>query len=373
MSHIHLVCTECAAVRAADMRALACRECAAPLDVAYDDPAAHAVPIHGANMPVPIHADALPVTMREGDTPIIPLSAVAARLGLANVWGKLEFVSPTASFKDRGTAMMLSVAVERGVSEIVEDSSGNAGASVAAYAARAGIRAHVFAPESAPAAKTAQIRVYGANAVSVPGPREASAQAADEYRRERGAAVYASHNLSPYFIEGVKAFAYETAAAPGLDIRHIVIPVGNGSLLLGAWKGWRELAAAGRARAVPKLHAVQADAVQPVVAEFEGREWTPSGAPSVATTVAGGISVASPPRKRQVARAVRESGGRAIAVADANTLRWRDFLAAQEGVFAEPTSAAAFAGLEKLVCAGDVADGEGVLIPITGFGLKDFG
>ena len=372
MSHIHLVCTECAAVRAADMLALACRECAAPLDVAYDDPAAHAVPIHGANMPVPIHADALPVTMREGDTPIIPLPAVAAKLGLANVWGKLEFISPTASFKDRGTAMMLSAAVERGVSEIVEDSSGNAGASVAAYAARARIRAHVFAPESAPAAKMAQIRVYGANAVSIPGAREASAQAADEYRRERGA-VYASHNLSPYFIEGVKAFAYETAANPGLDIRHIVIPVGNGSLLLGAWKGWRELVAAGMASAVPNLHAVQADAVQPIVAEFEGREWTPSGAPAVATTVAGGISVASPPRKRQVARAVRESGGRAIAVADADTLRWRDFLAAEEGVFAEPTSTAAFAGLEKLVGAGAVANGEDVLIPITGFGLKDFG
>ena len=372
MSHIRLVCTECAAAHAADMRALACRKCAAPLDVAYDDPAAHAIPIRGAKMPVPIHADAMPVTMREGDTPVVPLPAVAAKLGLANVWGKLEFISPTASFKDRGTAMMLSVAAELGVSEIVEDSSGNAGASVAAYAARAGIRAHVFAPESAPPAKTAQIRVYGANAVSVPGPREASAQAADEYRRARGC-VYASHNLSPYFIEGVKAFAYETATAAGLDIRHIVIPVGNGSLLLGAWKGWRELVAAGRARAVPKLHAVQADAVQPVVAEFEGREWTPSGAPAVATTVAGGISVASPPRKRQVARAVRESGGRAVAVEDCDTLRWRDFLAAKEGVFAEPTSAAAFAGLEKLVGAGDIADGEDVLMPITGFGLKDFG
>ena len=371
MSHIHLVCTECAAAREADMFTLACRECAAPLDVAYDDPSARAIPIHGAKMPVPIHADALPVTMREGDTPIVPLPSVAANLGLANVWGKLEFISPTASFKDRGTAMMLSVAAELGVSEIVEDSSGNAGASVAAYAARAGIRAHVFAPESAPPAKTAQIRVYGANAVSVPGPREASAQAAAEYRRARGC-VYASHNLSPYFIEGVKAFAYETAAAD-LDIRHIVIPVGNGSLLLGAWKGWRELIAAGIARAVPKLHAVQAEAVQPIVAEFEGREWTPSGAPAIATTVAGGISVASPPRKRQVARAIRESGGRAIAVADAAALKWRDFLAAKEGVFAEPTSAAAFAGLEKLAVAGAVADGEDALIPITGFGLKDFG
>ena len=368
MPHIHLACAECAAAHAADMFTLACRKCAAPLDVAYDDPRAHTLPIGGAKMPVPIHADALPATLREGGTPIVPLSAVASELGLSRVWGKLEFVSPTASFKDRGTAMMLSVAAERGVSEIVEDSSGNAGASVAAYAARAGIRAHVFAPESAPPAKMAQIRVYGANAVSVPGPREASARAADRYRRERGLA-YASHNLSPYFIEGVKAFAYETATLAGFVFRHIVIPVGNGSLLLGAWKGWRELAAAGIARAVPKLHAVQAEAVQPVVAEFEGREWTPSGA----TTIAGGISVAAPPRKRQVARAVRESGGSAIAVSDAAALRWRDYLAAAEGVFAEPTSAAALAGLESLVGAGVIADGEDVLIPITGFGLKDFG
>ena len=348
------------------MRTLACRKCAAPLDVAYDDLSARMIPAGGAMMPVPVHADAPPVTMGEGATPLIPLTAVAKKLGLASVWGKLEFVSPTASFKDRGTAMMLSVASEFGVSEIVEDSSGNAGASVSAYAARAGIRAHIFAPESAPAAKMAQIRVYGANAAAVPGPREASAQAADDYRRTNGA-IYASHNLSPYFIEGVKAFAYETATVPDLDIRHIIIPVGNGSLLLGAWKGWRELAAAGIAPRVPKLSAVQADAVQPIVAAFEGREWTPTGA----TTIAGGISVADPPRKRQAVRAVRESGGSAVAVADADALRWRDFLAEREGVFAEPTSAAAFAGLEKLADAGEIADGETVLIPITGFGLKD--
>ena len=373
MSHIHLVCTECAAVRAADMRALACRECAAPLDVAYDDPAAHAVPIGGANMPVPIHADALPVTMREGDTPIIPLAAVAAKLGLANVWGKLEFVSPTASFKDRGTAMMLSVAVERGVSEIVEDSSGNAGASVAAYAARARIRAHVFAPESAPPAKMAQIRVYGANAVSVPGPREASAQAADEYRRERGA-VYASHNLSPYFIEGVKAFAYETAATPGLDIRHIVIPVGNGSLLLGAWKGWRELAAAERARAVPKLHAVQADAVQPVVAEFEGREWTPSGAPSRRDNGRGrhirsvaAAKAASGARRPRIGRTRHRSRGRRHAPMARLPRRPRRRLRRTDLRRRHRRSRKTGSARAPM------ADGEGVLIPITGFGLKDFG
>ena len=367
MPHIHLACSECQAAHAADMLTLACRKCAAPLDVAYDDISARAIPIGGAMMPVPTHADALPITMGEGNTPLIPLPAVAKKLGLASVWCKLEFVSPTASFKDRGTAMMLSVASELGVSEIAEDSSGNAGASVSAYAARAGIRAHIFAPESAPAAKMAQIRVYGANAVAVPGPREASAQAADDYRREHSA-IYASHNLSPYFIEGVKAFAYETATVPDLDIRHIIIPVGNGSLLLGAWKGWRELIAAGIAPRVPKLSAVQADAVQPIVAAFNGREWTPTDG---AATVAGGISVADPPRKRQAVRAVRESGGRAVAVADADALRWRDFLAEREGVFAEPTSAAAFAGLEKLAGAGAIADGETVLIPITGFGLKD--
>ena len=322
--------------------------------------------VSGLPMPAPIHADAMGVTMREGNTPIVPLPAVSEAVGVGSVWGKLEMVSPTGSFKDRGVAMMLSVAIERGVSEIVEDSSGNAGASVAAYAARAGIRAHVFAPDTAPRAKMGQIRVYGASAHAVPGAREQSARAAEAYRRARGL-VYASHNLSPYFIEGTKTFAYEIHTQMPRPADHTVIPVGNGSLLIGAWKGYCELVAGGAAQSVPRLHAIQSEAARPIVAEFEGVEWQADGS----TTIAGGISVGAPPRKAQVARAVRQSGGRALAVSDERILWWQNLLAASEGIFAEPTSAAAFAGLELLAKRGHVRASDTVLVPVTGSGLKD--
>ena len=175
---------------------------------------------------------------------------------------------------------MLSVAVEQGVCEVVEDSSGNAGAAVAAYSARVGIKAHIFAPSNAPKAKMAQIRVYGAEiAPHVPGPREASTEAALQYQREHGT-VYASHNLSPYFLEGVKTFAYEVAAQMSPAPDHILIPVGNGSLLIGAWKGYSELLSAGLVKRTPKLHAIQADAVKPIAAQFAGERGRRAARPS---------------------------------------------------------------------------------------------
>ena len=366
MSHVNLVCSECSATRPADMRALACAECAAPLDVGYLDPSARSVEIGGLRMPVPFHAAAPIVAMGEGNTPVVALPFVADAVGCAAVLGKLEFMNPTGSFKDRGTATMLSVALENGVRAVVEDSSGNAGASVAAYSARAGIAAHVFAPETAPAAKMGQIRVYDAATHPTPGPREASTDAAVGYARA-GGIVYASHNLSPYFVEGTKTFGYEVATQVSPAPDHIVIPVGNGSLLLGTWKAYRELMASGAVDAMPKLHAVQADAVMPIAAEFAGESWKPSDA----TTIAGGISVGAPPRSRQVLRALRDSGGTAVAVADERIAAWQRLLAAREGVFAEPTSAAAFAGLETLTERGAIGNDDTVLVPVTGFGLKD--
>ena len=211
MSHISLVCTECGTSHKADMHTLGCEECDAPLDVGYEPEARHAMHWAGFDMPIPYHSDVPGVSMGEGDTPIVPLPRIAESLGTAYLFGKLEFMNPTGSFKDRGTATMLSVAVEHGVTEVVEDSSGNAGASVSAYSARAGLKAHVFAPSTAPVAKLGQIRVYEARTHAIPGPREASTDAAVEFQRENNL-VYASHNLSPYFVEGTKTFAYEVAA-----------------------------------------------------------------------------------------------------------------------------------------------------------------
>ena len=365
MSHIELVCVECGASHRADMTSLGCEACGSPLDVGYLDPDAHTMAFGEIRMPVPFHSDSPAVTMGEGGTPLVELPSVGEVVGGGRVVAKLEFMNPTGSFKDRGTATMLSVAMEHGVCAVVEDSSGNAGASVAAYAARAGIAAHVFAPATAPEAKMGQIRVYDAETHPTPGPREASTDAAVEFQRSHGM-VYASHNLSPYFVEGTKTFVYEVTTQMPTGPEHIVIPVGNGSLLLGAWKAYRELMATGVVAHMPKLHAIQAEAVMPLAAAFMGASWKPG-----ATTIAGGIAVGSPPRLRQALRAIRESGGTSVAVTDASIVRWQKLLAAREGVFAEPTSAAAFAGLELLAERGVVGRDEVALVAVTGFGLKD--
>ncbi len=308
------------------------------------------------------------VTLGEGGTPSIDLPLVGAELGLGSSMAKLESSNPTGSFKDRGMSVMLSALAEHDVRAFVEDSSGNAGASAAAYAARAGMEAHVFVPDSAPAGKVAQIAVYGATVHTVAGARERATEAAEAFVAESGL-PYATHNLSPYFIEGTKSFAYEAfgqgdTSLPG----HIVVPVGNGSLFIATHLALLELKAAGRIDRLPKLHAVQARAAMPIVAATEGRDWTPEPGTS---TIAGGIAAADPPRKGQILAALEETKGAAVAVADADILRWRLALAEREGVYAESTSTAAFAGLERLVKDGVIGRNDSVLVPVTGSGLKE--
>ena len=362
MSHIRLHCTICGASHAANMENLWCRECAAPLEVDYLEPTS----VQGA--PALVHDSSALVSLGEGDTPSVVLSEAGGRLGLRRLYAKLEFLNPTGSYKDRGTAAVMSVAQEHGVTEVVEDSSGNAGASVAAYAARAGIKAHIFAPATAPAAKLRQISVYGAEVHAIEGTREATTEAALGFYPERRL-VYASHALSPYFVEGTATFAGEIVEQLADEPpAHIVFPVGNGGLYLGAWKGFQRLLEAGRIQEMPRLHCVQASAVTPIVAAYRSEDWAPD--PN-ARTVAGGVAVARPARQGEVLDALRATDGVALAVDDDEILRWRNLLAGSEGIFAEPTSAAAFAGLERLVQQGVIAADDTVLVPVTGFGLKD--
>ena len=350
-----LRCTACSRDHTPDMRTLHCQECASPLVVAYPS---DAEPVLNTS----------PVSLGEGHTPVVPLPAIADSLDLNSIYAKLEFAAPTGSFKDRGTAVMLAAAQEFGITELAEDSSGNAGASVAAYAARCGIKAHIFAPDSAPDTKLRQIKVYGAELHLVPGPREAAAEAALAFCEEHNL-VYASHNLSPYFLEGTKTFAHELPTDfPDRLPDHIVMPVGNGSLFLGTWLGLRELQSRGAIDTLPKLHVVQAEPVMPIVAAFRGQTWAPDPG---SRTIAGGISVADPPRLTHVLTVLRDSGSQAVAIPDSEIKTWQTRLATSEGLFCEPTSAAAFAGLPALIASGAIPPTETVLVPITGSGLKD--
>jgi threonine synthase len=360
-ANFHLRCTACDSTVPATVADLQCSVCGAVYAVAYTTPPSPMAPR------LPLIAGQARVTLGEGNTPVIELRHTAEALGLETLWAKLEHVAPTGSFKDRGSAVLMSVALNHGVREFVEDSSGNAGASLAAYAAAAGLKAHIFAPDTASPGKLQQIEVFGADLHRVRGPRQASTDAARAFVAERGL-PYLSHNMSPFFSEGMKAFGYEVARSPARAARHIVFPVGNGSLLIGAQAGYSELLESGAATDTPAFHCVQSEAVRPVVAVLKGQNWDFATA---GRTVASGIAVSRPPRIEQAVDAVQDSGGAGVTVTDAAVLAWQRRLAVEEGIFCEPTSAAAFAGLESLLQSGAIAPGDSVLVPVTGTGLKE--
>ena len=349
---MEIVCNRCGNRDAFSFDILTCRQCRGPLDVAegtYEPPAD-------------------PVTLGEGNTPVVRLAKVGRMLGMDNLYAKLEFLNPTGSFKDRGSAVLVSALKSKGVRSAGEDSSGNAGASIAAYCAQAGIEATIFAPASAPPMKLQQISFYGARVVKVEGGRATVAAACRQYCLDEGA-IYASHNLSPLFIEGTKGFAAEAASQMDETLEHVLFPVGNGSLLLGAWKGFEGLAELGELAKMPKLHCIQSEACMPVAAAFEGRDWMPPA--EGVTTVAGGIAVDRPPRLGQILDALADSDGGAVAVSEHDIVRWQRRLSVDEGLFVEPTSASVLAGLESMLESGKIGAEETTLVALTGFGFKD--
>lgn len=301
------------------------------------------------------------VSLGEGSTPL-----VETRLGGIEVSLKLDYLCPTGSYKDRGSSVMMSKLKEWGVPEIIEDSSGNAGASIAAYAAAAGIRAGIYIPQSTSVGKAAQIQLYGASLIKVPGTREDTARAAWE---AAGRVFYASHNWSPYFLAGMKTAAYELAEQYSWNPPEwVVTPAGGGGLLVGLHLGFQELFNAGMIGAQPRLAAVQADACDPIY-----RAWKSGDADVAAAekrpTIAEGISVAKPVRGKAILQAIRGSGGVTATVSDGavwNTLETLGSL----GVYVEPTAAAAPAAVAALRANGVIAPGERIAIMLTGSGLK---
>lgn len=299
-----------------------------------------------------------PVSLGEGCTPLVARELAG---GLAHC--KLEWFSPTGSFKDRGASVMVSILREQGVTSLIEDSSGNGGAAIAAYGAAAGMDVTVFAPASTSPAKLAQARAYGATIELVPGPREASQEAA--IAAADGGPRYASHNWQALFLEGTKTLAYEIWEDLGFDAPdHVVVPVGAGSSLLGCALGFAELYRAGQIARMPSLHAAQPFNCSPIDAAFHG-----DADRSVVPTVAEGTAIRNPLRAAQILDAIRETGGCTIAIAEHEILAARTALAAQ-GWFVEPTSATAAAAFTHLRGRGTIQPGETAVVVLTGSGLK---
>lgn len=297
------------------------------------------------------------VTLGEGDTPL-----VWTRVEGRHVAFKCEYLNPTGSFKDRGSAVLASFLRSRGVVSIVEDSSGNAGASLAAYAARSGMQARLFIPDSASGPKRAQMDAYGAEVVRILGPRSNAAQAVRRVADQ--GAVYASHAYMPFNLPGYVTLAYELfnqlPGAPGT----VIAPVGQGGLLIGIGRGFAALQQAGLVEQLPKLVGVQARACAPLWALST---YGPAGLSWVGEeqTLAEGIRVKYPLRGDLVLKFVEDSQGIFLAVDEEEILPGRDYLA-RLGFYVEPTSAVVWPALHKII--KDLP--EPVVTVLTGSGFK---
>ncbi|WP_277553303.1 pyridoxal-phosphate dependent enzyme [Halobaculum limi] len=297
------------------------------------------------------------VTLGEGMTPLVDADDWDAQF-------KLEYVFPTGSFKDRGATTTVSRAEALGVDTVVEDSSGNAGAAIATYAARAGIDAEIYVPASVKDAKLRAIRRAGATPVKTEGPRQATTDACID-AVEVDAGWYASHAWNPAFFAGTATVAYETALQRDWDAPDaVVLPLGHGTLFLGAYRGFRALADAGWIDDVPRLLGAQAAGYAPIVESLHGPE-----AAAGTNDAADGIQIPDPVRGDQILDAIADTGGDAIALDGDAVESELDALHAA-GFYTEPTCAIAPAALREYRKRGVLAGDEDVVVPLTGSGLK---
>ena len=311
---------------------------------------------------IPIGEDKNIVSFQEGFTPLLEVETGEGKLLV-----KQDHLFPTGSYKDRGASVLISKVIELGIKKVVEDSSGNAGAAVAAYCAKAGIECDIYVPESTSAGKLAQIELYGANLHKVPGSREKTAEAVMEAAEKH---YYASHSWNPWFFQGTKTFAYEVCEQLGWNSPDVVIlPAGNGTLFLGAFIGFKELKFAGLIKKIPKMIAVQTSNCAPLYKSYLNRLKESSKIESV-KTLAEGIAIADPIRGAQILEAVRETEGAVIAVTE-DEIKYSLRNMMNRGYYIEPTTAAVIAGAVNFQNKNrDSLQGKTLVTVFTGHGLK---
>jgi threonine synthase len=294
------------------------------------------------------------VTLGEGYTPLVDAPRWEAAF-------KLDHLFPSGTFKDRGATTTLSRAAVLGVERVLEDSSGNAGATIAQYAARAGIETEIYVPADAKASKLRAIERAGADLVRVESSREDVTAACVE-AVEAGAGWYASHAWNPAFLAGTSTFAMEVAAERGWEPPDaVVLPLGHGTLFLGAYRGFRALRAAGWIREMPRLLGAQAIGYAPFVDAGAHREES--------NDAADGIHIREPAREGEIRRAIEDTGGGVVAIGEAETRETLDRLH-RAGFYVEPTCAVAPAALERFRERGVLDRDTEVAVALSGSGLK---
>ena len=322
------------------------------------------------------YADLLPIAdpslappLQVGWTPLYRAERLGKRLGLKHLWIKDDGREPTASLKDRASAVGVVKALELGRDIMTCASTGNAASSLAGLAASVGLTTYIFVPHTAPQAKVAQLLIFGANVIMVEGTYDQAFDLCLEASKEYG---WYSRNTAynPYLSEGKKTAALEICEQLGWEAPdRMFVSVGDGGIIGGLWKGLKDLRALGFIDKMPKLMGVQAEGAAPLVRAW--REGTEEIEPVVLDTLADSIAVGVPRDRIKALRAVRQTGGEYVAVSDEEILDAMRVLARRAAVFAEPAGAAGFAGLAKLVREGRIDPEERIVVVVTGNGLKD--
>ncbi len=376
----HLECPECNHRFPADRVQQFCKTCNSPLLARYNlgefasqNKQEEIAAQHGlwrwAGL-LPVRKEKFRLTLGEGDTPLLPASNLGSQLGVANLFIKDETGNPGGSFKARGLCVAVSRALELGRREFVIPTAGNAGGALAFYAARAGVKAHIYMPVDAPRSNQEEVRLSGADLHLVEGLISDAARAAQaEAKGKRWFDL--STFKEPYRVEGKKTLGFELAQTFNWDLPDVILyPTGGGTGLVGMWKAFDELEAIGWLGAKrPRMVSVQAAGCAPVVRAFH------SGAERCepwkeAATLAAGLRVPSVFADRLILRVLRQSKGSAVSVTDKEILAARDRLAHLEGLLACPEGAACVVGLEKLLASGWIGKTETIVLFNTGAGLK---
>lgn len=309
----------------------------------------------------PLVKDGNGVSLMEGGTPLLRSRNISRQLGFENLFFKCESENPTGSFKDRGTTVEITKALEFGSKEIVCASTGNMGASVSAYAAAANIKAHIILPSNTPDIKIAQIKSHGAKIHRVKGDYNKAEETAFKLFKKRGWYLMGDY---PYRGEGEKSVGFEIADE--IDADYIISPIGNGTLIHGIWKGLKEFKKVKLIKKLPKLIGIQSSGCNTVVKAF--KKQTDFIKPVNPRTIAGAIGCGNPLDGLEALQALRESHGMVETVTDREILKAKDLLAKKEGLFAEPAGAVTLAGLIKL--REKLKKNATIVLIVSGNGLK---
>lgn len=377
---ISAVCVKCGAEHEAVPNLTTCKKCGGILDIKYnyDFVKSSVSPDEMKERKdytmwryrefLPIEGTSKVPKLRVGWSPFYKTDRLAEKLGIRELYVKDDGINPTASLKDRASAMAVVKAEEAGAKIIACSSTGNAASSLAGNAAAAGFETYIFVPERAPKGKVAQLMMFGAHVISVKGSYEdtfrLSAEAIDKYGwYNRNAAI------NPYLMEGKKTVSYEIAEQLNYKMTdYVAVSVGDGCTISGVWKGFKDLYAAGFIDKLPRLISVQAEGCCPLNrAIAEGKDWYPMEENTIADSIAVGV----PRNPDKALNAIRESNGVVVNVSDEEILAAMKLLGTTCGVFAEPAGATGTAGVKKAIELGLIPHDATVTSLVTGSGLKD--